>query len=489
MAVSNSDCSSSILNPSVCVKGQGSIASKIALTVTQTNHGFSAGSAIRWNSGVDGNTAEYVAAQANNAYNAEVVGVVSEVYGENSFEITLSGTVKMNNFFSNTTGAIPAGITRDDVFFLSGNTAGWLDSLRPSTTGWVAKPVITRLAEDSEGNIFGMVTNYVGSLLGGNVAVSLGSLIPAGTIQAFLGDTTKIPDGWSWCDGDGYTDANVPGLPISKFGEYYSNVGMRYGWVEALKTDWANPVMGDKIEQVVDGRTIGGIVAGVSGGVESDGLRYIFVKQSSDNDIPIMKNGNFKITKEEGLRGEGSTETDEEYHTKNDLYLFDRSVAGTQFIITGQDNTQFSASSFDDKSGRVGVYSVLVPDLRDKFLMGANSLPIGTTPQKGDPHPLNKRGGHSKFSLNYSEINDDGMIGSDLSSRLDSGWAEYQNNLPPYITVNWIIRTDPNAYAALIDQLEVKNLKLTSLPTTGSGEDQWTVYRDPITGQLKIQTT
>ena len=487
MAVSNSSCSSSILNPSVCVQATGTVASKLALTVTQNDHGFSAGSAIRWNSGVDGNTAEYVAAQANNAYNAEVIGIVSEVHGSNTFELTLSGTVKMNDYFSNTTGSIPAGITRDDVFFLSGYTAGWLDSKRPSTPGWVAKPVITRLADDPEMNIFGMVTNYVGNLLGGNVAVSLGALIPAGTIQAFLGTTSKIPDGWAWCDGDGYTDANVPGLPVSNFAEYYDNVGLRYGWVEAIKTDWANPTTGDKIEQVVDGRTIGGIIAGVSGGVEADGLRYVFVKQSPENDIPLAKNGNFTVIKDEGVRGEESSEIDKTSVTKDSLYLFNRSLSGTTFVVTTQDGTQFSASSFDDKSGVAGVYSVLVPDLRNKFLMGADSLPIGTEPNKADPHPLNKSGGSSKFSLDYPEANVDGEEGTDLSSGSDSGWASHQNNLPPYITVNWIIRTDPNAYAALIDQLEIKNLKLTNLPTSGSGEEQWTVYRDS-TGQLKITT-
>ena len=121
--------------------------------------------------------------------------------------------------------------------------------------------------------------------------------------------------------------------------------------------------------------------------------------------------------------------------------------------------------------------------------MGADSLPIGTESNKADPHPLNKSGGSSKFSLDFAETNEDGVGGIDLSSNspFDAGWAKSQNNLPPYITVQWIIRTDPNAYAALIDQLEIKNLKLTNLPTSGSGEEQWTVYRDS-TGQLKITT-
>ena len=58
MAVSNSNCGSSLLNPSVCIQGAGTVGSKLALTITQSGHGFSAGSVVRWNSGIDGNAAQ-----------------------------------------------------------------------------------------------------------------------------------------------------------------------------------------------------------------------------------------------------------------------------------------------------------------------------------------------------------------------------------------------------------------------------------------------
>ena len=485
MAVSNSSCNSSILNPSVCVEGTGTKASKIALTVTQTDHGFSAGTAVRWNSGVDGNTAEYVAAQANNAYNAEVLGIVSEVYGSSSFELTLSGTVRMNDFFSNTTGSIPAGITRDDVFFLSGYTAGWLDSKRPSTPGWVAKPVITRLADDAEENMFGMVTNYVGSLLGGNIAVSLGSLVPVGTIQAYLGSEDSVPQGWALCDGDGYTDKTVPGLPKSKFSEYHDKVGTRYGWVEVLKTEAATEA-GDRIEQVVNGRTISGVVVGASGGVEADGFRYIFVKQSPDNNIP--NNGNFMTLANEDIRGSEPNETDTISGTKYTLYEFERSKAGTAFTVIKENGLEFTSYSHHDSSDVAGVYSVLVPNLRNKFLMGSTEEleDVG----RNEIHPLNQRGGHDKFSLDFSTSGGDVEEQTTSTEMTSKGSGlQYQNGLPPYVTVNWIIRTDPNAYASLIDTLEIKNLRLTNLPTSDSGQDQWTVWRDTSSDQLKIKSS
>ena len=56
--------------------------------------------------------------------------------------------------------------------------------------------------------------------------------------------------------------------------------------------------------------------------------------------------------------------------------------------------------------------------------------------------------------------------------------------MPPFVTTNFIVRIDPNASAAIIDLLSIKDLKLTDLPSSTSGEDQYTVYND--NGTLKI---
>ena len=55
---------SSVLNPSVCVTDvTATTASKVSINIIQKGHGFTAGSAVRFNSGIDGHTAEYVAAK------------------------------------------------------------------------------------------------------------------------------------------------------------------------------------------------------------------------------------------------------------------------------------------------------------------------------------------------------------------------------------------------------------------------------------------
>jgi hypothetical protein len=476
------------------------VGSKLAITITQNNHGFTAGSVVRWNSGKDGTTADYRAAQANTAYNAEVVGVVSEVISGNSFELTLGGILKMNSFFSNTTGTIPAGFTADDVYFLSGHTAGWMDIERPTTPGWVAKPVITRIAEDTDGNIFGSVTNYVGSLLGGNIATSLGQIVPVGTMHAWLGEYNKVPIGWALCDGAGKKDSNgVEGIKVSSYSEYYSTVGKEYGWIECLKTADTGLQSGDRIKQYVSGKNVIGTVVGSSGGTEADGKRYIFVRQSiQDVDLEELDNNLYSenfvtVTPNDSLRG-GEDELQQVKNEGKHYYLapsnvlaeFGYSSVGTSIVIIKEDGEVLDgASLFSDSSSKVGVFSVLPPDLRQRFALGGRdeSLvgdvggPDVTTNTRGNI------GGNDNFDTNFSKGAPPDGINHLMTESDYSRWTK-QSIMPPYVTVNWIVRIDPNASAAVIDLLEIKDLKLTDLPQSTSGQDQYTIWNDD--GNLKI---
>ena len=470
----NPDNSTSILNPAVCISGADAVGSKLAVNITQNNHGFTAGSVVRWNSGVDGHTAEYVSAQANNAYNSEVAGIASEITGQNHFQLTMAGSVNMTDWFSWSSGVIPPGITRDDVYFLSGHTAGWMDNVRPNQPGWVAKPIITRLAEDGQGNIWGNVTNYVGSLLGGNIAVSLNGLIPVGTVQSYLG--TNPPSGWSLCDGDGSGGGKeYKGLPITEYPDYRSEVGLRYGWCEVLKTDRRAWTTGSRIEQTVEGRTISGIVTGTSGD-------FVYVKQEYNNKIP--NNGNFSINQEvdalDGqLRGTHDGQGATYDYTKNEFTQFNRGDANAMVFEDPYDTK--SGDTFvilSETSGVAGIFSCLVPNFQGKFLMGADAP---STVKSSEENELNKMSGNDKFTLKSSS----GMGGDGLSGK--GNGMSWQYNLPPHVTVNYIVRINPNSYASLIDTLEIKNLRLTNLPTTGTGHPQWTVYRADD-GIMKINT-
>tara|TARA_A100001515_G_scaffold143662_1_gene145376 strand:+ start:2560 stop:3927 length:1368 start_codon:yes stop_codon:yes gene_type:complete len=453
-------CNNSALNPNICVQGVGGVGSKIAITVVQNNHGFSAGTAVRWNSGIDGTTAEYRAAQANNAYNAEVVGIVSQKLDANSFELCTSGVVKMNDFFSNTTGSINEGATADDVYFLGGYTAGWLDNRRPTTPGWVAKPVITRIAENSDGDIFGSVTNYVGSLLGGSVAVSLGEIVPAGVVHAFAGSADKVPTGWAYCNGDGYVDQfGVPGINVTTYPFYYETVGKRYGWVECLKVDSAGIVVGQRIQQDVENNTksIDGLVVGISGGVENGG-KYIFVEQSIRTNTDNT-NQNFETVEEFDSNTQGENSVAQFVRPVGVLSEFEQ---GNATIVGGP-----AIQILSDTSSKTGVFTALTPDMRERVPLGDSSS------------DLRGRVGGDGRNVIVSQGESQGLLSG------QSGFT-HLSNLQPYVSMNYIIRVDPSASAAIIDTLEIKNLRLTNLPTTGSGSVTNTVFQD--SGTLKIVT-
>lgn len=117
--------------------------SSTILPVNQAGHGFVAGNIVRFN-GVT-----YVLAQANNATNANVFGIVSGVIDANNFNLTLSGYV-------NTL----VGLTPGSVYFLNPGVAGVMTSVAPTTPGQIYKPVLIANSATS-----GVWLNYQGNQL------------------------------------------------------------------------------------------------------------------------------------------------------------------------------------------------------------------------------------------------------------------------------------------------------------------------------------
>ena len=490
MALNDTNVQShSIINPSICVRGANAVGSQLTVTVEQTNHGFVPGMAIRWNSGVDGATAQYNKAFANNPYNAEALGVVGNVLGPDAFELVMGGVVVMNeegnNFFGQSIGS---GLANHDVFFLSGTTAGHLTPIRPNSPGFVAKPMITRLAEDAQGRVYGVVTNYVGSHIGGNAAVSLDNLIPAGTIQAYAGSSP--PRGWSLCDGDGSGGESIPGIKVSENPDYFNNVGLRYGWVELLflGENQGLPVsdVGNYITATTNGKTIAGSVVGVSGD-------YVYVKQSdNDSNVPDGANSNFVTFTDENnqqirTRGAGNLQATERCIIQVPEIFPKSAVGQPATLIRGSGDSQ-ALILFQDNSNKAGVYSCLAPDLRGKVIWGAKE-PDTFGGGENDTDVLARSGGAEEISLDFTSTSDDGVPGgsSQQTDPADDGWANSQTNLPPFLTTNWIVRTSSTANAAITDRLSVSTLLLTGLPTTGDDAEQFTVFRDTTDNSLKIQ--
>ena len=182
-------------------------------TIDQTSHGFSAGEVIRWDIPNQG----FTAAKATSPSEAEVSGVIESITDDNTFVVVYQGEIVLTDFVT-----IGTGLTADEVYFLSNTEAGYLSTTPPTSGGHVIKPILTRRgAIEGSSEQKGLVMNYLGTVIGGEATVSLDGLTPVGVIQPYAGSSSDVPNGWSICDG-GTLDA-------SRYAEYWSRVGWRYG--------------------------------------------------------------------------------------------------------------------------------------------------------------------------------------------------------------------------------------------------------------------
>jgi len=107
------------------------------VSVTQASHGLAVGDVIRYNGSA------YVEAQANTESNAEAIGIVDSVNG-NDFTYVTAGHI---------TGL--SGLTAGGVHYLSGATAGLLTATEPSTVGQISKPLLLGTSTTA-GDVFNM---------------------------------------------------------------------------------------------------------------------------------------------------------------------------------------------------------------------------------------------------------------------------------------------------------------------------------------------
>ena len=159
----------------------------------------------------------------------------------NTFTLVYAGEVNMSGFVTGTSN------TDEEVYFLSSETAGHLSAFAPTTSGHVIKPILTRRGTDAGTSIQrGIVTNYIGTVIGGEATVSLQGLVPVGVIQSWAGTSSGVPEGWGMYDG-GTVDAFV-------YAEYFQAVGTRYGVQQRLTipslSAEPNSIQGLEIKQI-----------------------------------------------------------------------------------------------------------------------------------------------------------------------------------------------------------------------------------------------
>jgi len=390
------------------------VGSQLKVDVVQVGHGFTAGNVIRFD--VDSNG--YTLAQADSPANAEVCGVVADgTISANIFGYVMAGDIVMNSFSTNGT---VAGSTEAEVFFLSSVTAGVMDSTPPNDAGSVLKTVVVRLPSVFINGVTqdkGIVKNYVGNYLGGDTAVYMSGVNPVGSIHAFAGDATKVPTGWALCDGRA--------ISATKYPDFVSTINKRYGFRDSIRINGTTPVC-DTVE-------IGNLVARVISRTPS----ALIVEYTSFESGTVI----------DGVRGKDGQATVRE----TDLNLIGFQ-AGDELkcSLSGDSNiTTIRPIS-------VTLDSVLVPDLKNKFIMGAT--------EDGTKSALNKQGGSDIINLNTT-ANLNGLVNNGISEEGSSGLTSIEN-LPPYVTTNWIIRVGDSSYTSFLNQLSLKTLSLTDLPSS-----------------------
>ena len=122
---------------------------RIYKTISQTAHGFDVDDVVGW-SGATILNGHYNKPIANGLYDGEVLGIVSDCFDDNSFELTQAGYV---------TG-LTASYTPNSTYFLSASVSGLLTDVEPIVTSYLSKSMFLATSTST-----GWVLPYAGYVI------------------------------------------------------------------------------------------------------------------------------------------------------------------------------------------------------------------------------------------------------------------------------------------------------------------------------------
>lgn len=201
---------------------QGSAGSRFFVQIDKVL-GITAGDVIRW----DVPTGGWTGSKANTPENAEVFGII-ESYNSTTekFNVVMSGSISLSgsNFATIPTDPTGGG-GGNDIYFLSGMTAGKLQNLAPDNVDHIIKPVYQVAPH---GSYSGTVVNYSGYRLGGEVQGGLdtiSALSKLGSVQFVFENQAYI---------------SPEELLLRSYGINYTGSGIApiYLLSETVKYDW-----------------------------------------------------------------------------------------------------------------------------------------------------------------------------------------------------------------------------------------------------------
>lgn len=211
---SNSSNIQSSLNALSVVQGGSRLLADITAVA-----GLTIGNVVRY----DILSSGYTAAKADTPPNSEVFGVIEAFDApSNKFSVVLYGSINLSSSALASIDGTTGGSGGNDIYFLSGTTAGLLQNLAPTSLNHIIKPVYQAAPH---GSYSGVVMNYLGYKIGGEVESVLEDS-ELGNIQIVVGNNDFT---------QGYVDASISHqLPIADYAEFYSKFGTQYGYVEKI---------------------------------------------------------------------------------------------------------------------------------------------------------------------------------------------------------------------------------------------------------------
>jgi len=420
------------MGSSLNLRGGTSVAKTLVDSITQSGHGFVVADVLRY----DTTTSRYRKAIANSAENSEVVGIVSAVADSNSFDLVYNGYV----YLPSLSGASAP------VQFLSGITAGEVTTNPPSAIGTVIKPVLTKNTSGG-GYLF---INYLGTQIGGSSTVAIDHIQPVGSIIPYAGGV--IPETWLACDGASYA--------IGDYSELYSKLQYTTGSRTPMYGYVANITVGNATAYAV-GQAVSQASPGLSGTVLS--LNGTAAAPSGTITLTVQTIPTYSATNKNFINQNAQFVA----NISNNI-----NIAGVLSTISAVANTHFNT-----------------PDLRGRFAMGVNTTTIAdaetdATYQSGisNIYTLGSEGGEEQHTLSVAEMPGHGhsaptwtgvtavggtyelatsypyatnydYIGSAPTSTVGSNTPH--NNIPPYVTTQYIIKAKPYTRAAIIDGVDI----------------------------------
>ena len=425
------------MGSSLILKGGTTTPKTIEETIS-VSHSFNVGDVVRFN--VD--TGVWALAQANNADNSEVVGVIKEVQS-GSFKIVYSGYIDLNSRYGSTT---------NPVLFLSAETAGALSESPPSAIGTVVKPVLTRKSGSGTGEF--IVMNYLGTQIGGSSTVSIEEIQPVGTIMPYAAEGT-VPETWLECNGVSYGVTEYPEL-YSALLNTTGDATPKYGSVVVLTgTGQPTVAVGSYVLFKTDATSSWNTAQNATNSSAAQVVGIVIGSTTTTITVQIQPNvsaGKFSYPNIQLTAGTGSNNT-----TLTGRYrIFANGTTTTPIDSSGYTVTSVSLTHFN------------LPDLRGRFALGVDTTSATT-------YPLANFGGESSNAFistaaTTTSGNTNLLTGSTPNPSI--------NNIPPYLAVRWIIKAAPYTRAAIIDgvdipydQLLVGDLRSGLLRNAGVGED------------------